>query len=164
MLYHYQYIKMTARSKAYWNNLLLTGYEITQADWVDLVDTFAIYRPATEPVVDASILTLDLTGSAQGAFEPRTSSGTRTISSNFTIAFSNVATTDLISAVFSFTGTVVVTMPANVEVSNPSSIGVWDSGLKELILTAGTNDIIEFQFLWDATESIWLLKVSEVSS
>jgi hypothetical protein len=155
---------MTARSKAYWNNLLLTGYEITQADWVDLVDTFTLYRPSTEPVISASTLTLDLGGSAQGAFEPRTSVGTRIISSNFTLAFSNVATTDLISAVFSFTGTVIITMPADVEVSNPSSIGSWDSGLGELTITAGTADVIEFQFIWDATEAIWLLKVSEVSS
>jgi hypothetical protein len=29
---------------------------------------------------------------------------------------------------------VVITMPADVQVSNPSSIGVWDDGLGELTL------------------------------
>lgn len=121
-----------------------------------------LFRPATEP--SGSTITLNCENHAAAMFEPRLSVGTRTINANFTQAFSNVTNTNLVSCVYSFTGSIVVTMPSDVEVSNPSSIGTWDSGLGELTIAAGTDDIIEFHYLWNITEAIWLLIVSEVSS
>jgi hypothetical protein len=152
---------MTARAKSYWNNLLIPGYTITENDYQDLVDTMIVYRPTTEPSISGGILLLDLDNAAQGMFEPRLSSGTRTINTNFTLSTEGVAPTNLISIVFSFTGTITITMPSYIRVSNASSIGTWDGVLRELEIAAGTNDIIEFQLLKVNEEDIWILKVSE---
>ena len=122
-----------------------------------------LYRPAVEPVISASAMSIDLADNSQGMFEPRAATATRAISSNFTLSFANVANAELISCVFSFTGTVTITMPSDVEVSNPSSLGTWDDALKELEIAAVTADIIEFQFLRNKTESTFLLKVAEVA-
>ena len=67
---------MAARTKAYWNNLLITEYEITQSDWIDIVDSFILYRPETEPVIDTGVLTLNMSNASQAIFEPRLSTGT----------------------------------------------------------------------------------------
>lgn len=95
-----------------------------------------LFRPSTEPAVDTSIVTLNCEGHAAAMFEPRLSAGTRTINANFTQAFSNVGNTDLVSAVYSLTGTRIITMPSDVLVSNSSSIGVWDGGAKTLTISA----------------------------
>jgi len=122
-----------------------------------------IYRPAVEPVLVGSVLTLDVANNTQAMFEPRKASATRTIDGNYTLVLSNSVNANLISKVVSLTGTIIITMPADVLVSNPSTLGVWDDTLKTLTMSAGTDDLIEFQFLWDKTNSQWFLKVSEVA-
>ena len=87
----------------------------------------------------------------------------RTISSNFTIAFSNDSNANLIHATFQLTGTIIITMPSTVDVSSPSSIGTWDAGLDQLTLDAGTDDKIEFSWLTDKTGSRKTLVVGEVA-
>ena len=127
-----------------------------------LLDDALIYKPSTQPAISASTLTLDCTEKDEAMFEGRLSVGTLTINSDFTIALANVTATNLISCVLSLTGTRNITMPADVLVSNPSSLGDW-SAKPILEITAGTDDVIEFQFLRYATNSKWLLKVSEVA-
>ncbi len=127
------------------------------------VTTPLIYRPVTEPTIITGEITLTGESSSSVMYEPRTSVGTRVISTNFELILSDMTGTDVISTVFSLTGTITITMPSNVKVSNASSIGTWDDVLKELDIAAGTADIIELQFLWNATEAIWLLKVGEVA-
>ena len=120
-----------------------------------------IYKPTTQPAIAASTLTLDILDRYESIFEPRTSVGTRTISSNFTLAFSNDSNADIIHCVFQFTGTVVITMPATVDVidSLPSFVS-FDTGLYELTIDAGTNERVEFDFLIDKTSSRKSLVVS----
>jgi len=129
--------------------------------YVDLREII-IRRPETEPVISTGVIDLDCLGSRQMLFEPRNSSGTRTISSNFEIQISDDSNVIEITSTFSFTGTIVVTLPSDVSVSNPSSIGTWDEVLDTLTIDAGTDDIIEFSFLYDESSSVYDLKVGEV--
>ena len=119
------------------------------------------FRPTTEPVVSASVLTINMESNQNGIFEPRASTGTRTISSNFTLAFSNDSAADIIHATLQLTGTIIITMPATVDVvdSLPSFIA-WDSGLDQLTVTAGTAEKIELDILTDKTSGRKSLIVS----
>lgn len=139
------------------------------SDYANLFDSFInieddgtiIYRPTTEPVLSGSDMPINMIDAYQGMFEPRSTSGTRTISSNFTIIISNDSNADLISMVFSLTGTVTVTFPSDVYCSNAGSIGTWTNGAKTLELAAGTDDRIEFQLLKDRTTGDYFLKISD---
>ena len=122
-----------------------------------------IFRPAVEPALVGGVLTLNGAGNTQILFEPRKTAGDAVIDVNFTHVFEEVASANLMSEVLKLTGTRIITMPANVEVSNPSTLGVWDDGAKTLTMSAGVADKIEFQYLWYKTDSVWLLKVSEVA-
>ena len=131
----------------------------TPGKWAMLGD--ALFRPTTEPVVSASVLTINMESNQNGIFEPRASTGTRTISSNFTLAFSNDSAADIIHATLQLTGTIIITMPATVDVvdSLPSFIA-WDSGLDQLTVTAGTAEKIELDFLTDKSSGRKSLIVS----
>ena len=121
-----------------------------------------MYTPTTQPSIAATILTLNCNNYNSAMFEGRLSVGTLSINSDFSIAFSNTTGTKLVSLVLSLTGTRNITMPADVLVSNPSSVGSW-AGSPILELTTGTDDVIELQFLRYSTNSKWLLKVSEIA-
>jgi len=119
-----------------------------------LKDNLIPNRPDTEPAISASTLTIDCGNVPQVVVEPRLSVGTRTINANFTIAFSNITNTILIHATIVLTGTIVVTMPSNVDVSDAlPSFAAWDSGTDELTLTMGTTEKIELSFMQDNTDS-----------
>jgi hypothetical protein len=141
---------MTVRSKAYWNAKLVTGYKITQDDWIDIVDTFLIYRPTNPNIVLGSPneLLIDLGNASEAIVEPRTSSGTRAISVDFDMLFVNYADTDVFSVRLQLTGTRAIKMPngtggqPNVRVSN-EGVGSWDSGAKIYTIPATTGDIVE---------------------
>lgn len=139
--------------------------DLTMAQVSVMLNTFfeeIIERPTTQPAIAAGVLTIDLNNRKQVLSEPRLSVGTLTINEDFTWAFSNATNGDLASAVLSLTGTRIITFPADVLVSNASTLGTWAA--PNLTLTAGTDDLIEFQFLRYKTNSKWLLKVGEVAS
>lgn len=125
-----------------------------------------IYTPDTQPDISLgtpNTLDLNCNNEKQAIFEPQKEAGvTQAIDVDFTLSFSNDSNALLISMAVQLTGTRNITMPADVLVSNPSSIGDW-SGAPVLQISAGTADIIEFQFLRYSTTSKWLLKVSEVA-
>jgi len=118
-----------------------------------------IYKPATQPAITASVLTIDCKSRNQVIVEPTP----RPETSNFSIVFSNVTNTDVVQVVLQLTGTIIITMPSNVKVSIPSSIGVWDNILKTLTMSAGTADEIGFNFLWNKSGLFWDLAVGEVA-
>ena len=123
-----------------------------------------IERPSTQPAVvtgTPNTLTIDLNSRKQGLFEPRLSVGTLSINLDFDLVINNKANADLASIVLSLTGTRIITFESDVLVSNASTLGTWAS--PDLTITAGTDDLIEFQFLRYKTSSKWLLKVGEVS-
>lgn len=122
-----------------------------------------IYRPETEPSISGSTLTLNLNGNSQAIFEPRSTDLVRTISSNFTLAFTNDSTADNIICINEFTGTIIITLPTNTRCSNPSSIGTWDEIARTLELETDTADNIEFNFLYDNSSDMYNLMVSEVA-
>jgi len=156
-----------AALKAKW----ITGYKPLQADYYELFDSFfallddvGVYIPATEPALATGVLTLDCTDQQEAMFEPRLSVGVLTINTDFAVVLTNSATTKLISFVVQLTGTIIITLPADFNVSIPSSIGTWDNVADTLTLTAGTDDIIEFQILKYTSSSKWILKTSEVAT
>ena len=121
-------------------------------------------RPATETeMVVSGEIELDCMNVPQVVLEPRYATGSRTITEDFDLSIFNKTNTVSLTATFSLTGTRVITMAdGDVTVSNPSSIGTWTPGADTLQLDAGTDDIIEFSFLYDATSDVWDLKVGEV--
>lgn len=125
-----------------------------------------IERPEIQPVIvtgSPNILTIDLNNRKQGLFEPRLSVGTLSINIDFDFIISNKTNGDLISSVLSLTGTRIIKFESDVLVSNASTLGTWDGGAKTLTITAGTDDLIEFQYIRYKTSSKWLLKVGEVA-
>jgi len=131
---------------------------------IALLTDAEIYTPTTEPAISTGTITLDCGNNQEAMFEPRLSVGTLTINTNFTIALSNITGTKLISFVVQLTGTIVITLPADFNVSIPSSIGTWDNVANTLTIAAGTDDIIEFQILKYTSSSKWILKTSEVAT
>ncbi|MCP4586008.1 hypothetical protein, partial [Pseudoalteromonas sp.] len=133
---------------------------------VNPTDLDVIFTPTTEPDITISTpntLVLDCESSESCMFEPQEDTGTTIpIDIDFDLSFSNTTGTKLISMVLQLTGTRTITFPSDVLCSNASSIGTWNNTSKELELTAGTADIIEFQFLRYATGSDWLMKVADV--
>jgi len=117
------------------------------------------FRPATEPAITATVLTINCNNCNAIIVEPTP----RPETSNFSIVLTNVTNTDLIQVSLQLTGTIIITMPSNVKVSNPSSIGVWDDGLKTLTMTTGTADEIGLNFLWNKSGLFWDLAVGEVA-
>lgn len=81
--------------------------------------------------VSAGTMTLNCDNKESIRFE-----NTTTISSNFTLAFSNDANAELIEANVFITGTVVATMPSSVVMSTID--GRWANGSKQLTLTGVT--------------------------
>ena len=158
---------MAASTRAALKALWITGYKPTQTDYENLFDSFfallddsQIFRPATEPAVASTILTLDCENNNSCIFEPTP----RPIVANFSFAaFSNITGTDVIQVNLNLTGTLVISFGSNIQVSNPSSLGTWDDVLKELTITAGTADEIEFNFLWHKAAAVWVLSIGEVS-
>ena len=140
------------------------------ADFIDSVLNFVddttnfeeqIYIPTTQPSISVGNLTLDMLSNRQAMFEGRLSVGTLTINSDFNFIISNDTNALLLSCVLSLTGTRIITFEADILVSNASSIGTWAA--PDLTLTAGTDDLIEFQLLRYSTSSKWILKVGEVA-
>jgi hypothetical protein len=116
--------------------------------------------PLSNPVIETGTLTLDMDGNEQAMFEPEKSTGVPVIDTDFTLAFANASSGKLASMVVQLTGTRTITMPSDVLVSNPSSMGDW-SAKPDLVIMAGTADIIEFEFLRYSLDSKWLLKIAE---
>ena len=147
------------------NSLATTNITTTnlQSD-KEQIDLKAItYKPATQPVITAGTLTLNCANYYNCKFESRTSTGTRLISGNFTYAFSNAANTDFICDILRITGGIVITFPSDVVCSNASQKGTWNTTAHTLTLAGLTDNIIEVHLMWDASDSLWLLKVSEVN-
>lgn len=139
---------------------------ITSISTLDSTKENIIYIPSSEPEIVTGTpneLTIDMDSVRQSMFEPRLSTGTRSINVDFDLTITNDTNALLLSCLFSLTGTRIISFESDVLVSNASSIGTWDDTGKELTLTTGTDDIIEFQFLRDRTASTWLLKVAEVA-
>lgn len=147
---------MGVKTKTELNNLLQTGYKINESDYQDLVDTFIIYEPDTQPVVDTGVVLLDCNNVRQAIFRPRLSSGARTINTNFTQNFSNDSGIAVIQCQYVFTGTIIITMEIGkvqvVEETLPS-IYSWDSGLEQLTINAGTDDKVELNYFRDPDDS-----------
>lgn len=120
---------------------------------------YTLFVPSTQPVISTGTMTLNCTNREEAMFEGRTSTGTLTITDDFTIALSNTAGTKLISLILTLTGTNVITFPNTVMCSNPSTKGVWLNNV--LTMSSGTGAIVEFQFIWYASASKWQLKVGE---
>lgn len=137
-----------------------TGLEARTKINENFTETYGglLYRPITEPAVVASALVLDCSDKEEALFEPTPTP----ITNNFTLSLANSSNASLVSMVLQITGTIQITMPSDVNVSIPSSIGDW-SGKPALEIAAGTANIIEFQFLRYKTTPKWLLKVSEVA-
>jgi len=151
---------MTARSNAYWTGKLIPGYEITDTDWVDLQDTYVEYKPTSQPAIAASLLTLDAVSARNAIFEPTP----RPITSNFTIAFAGMTNVNIVHVTLVLTGTMVVTMPSNVDVSDAlPSFASWDAGTDELTLTMGTAEKIELSFMQDNTDNQITLVVGGIA-
>ncbi len=160
-----------AALKAYFE----TGDIPTQAEFIDLIDSLynftdddasgifeqKILIPTTQPALSGSDLTLDMASNRQAIFEARKSVGDLTIDSDFNFIVTNKTNALVLSCVLSLTGTRIITFEADVLISNPSSIGVWASPV--LTLSAGTDDLIEFNLLRYNTSSKWLLVVGEVA-
>lgn len=124
------------------------------------------YEPLAEPVIvtgTPNTLTIDMQSNKNALFEPRLSSGTRSINVDFDLIISNDSNGRLLSIILSLTGTRTIQFDSDVLCSNPSTLGIWNSGTQELQLVLGTNDIVEFQLIRDKTGSKWILKVSEVA-
>lgn len=119
-----------------------------------------IYIPSTQPSISGGNLTFDMDNNRQAMFEGRLSVGTLSINTDFNWIISNDSNALLMSSVLSLTGTRIITFEADVDCTNPSSIGSWSG--TALTLTAGTDDLIEFQLLRYSTNSRWILKVGEV--
>ena len=148
------------------NTLTVAGESpiTTPAKW-DFVG-ISEYIPTAQPDITIGVpntLELDCTNQPQCLFEPQKETGvTQAIDVDYTLSFLNTTDTLLVSKVVQLTGTRIITMSADVLVSNPSSIGVWvGGGTQTLTLSAGTADIIEFQFLRYSTASKWILKVGD---
>lgn len=120
-----------------------------------------IHIPSTQPALLGSDLTLDMESNRQAIFEGRKSIADLTIDSDFNFIVSNKSNALVLSCVLSLTGELELTFEADVLISNPSSIGVWASPV--LTLSAGTDDLIEFNLLRYNTSSKWLLVVGEVA-
>ena len=145
-----------------------TGDKPSEVEFAELIDSFLsfeddgdprTYRPTTEPSITATVLTIDCNSRSEVIVEPTP----RPETSNFSIVFSNVTNTDVVQVVLQLTGTIIITMPSNVKVSIPSSIGVWDNILKTLTMSAGTADEIGLNFLWNKSGLFWDLAVGEVA-
>ena len=138
--------------------------EVQFSDFIDSVynytddsETFEdyIYIPDTQPSLSGSDLTLDMVSNRQAMFEPDA------ISSNFNFITTNKSNGLLLSCILKLTGTIEITFESDVLVSNASTLGTWASPVLEI--TAGTNDIIEFQLIRYTVDSKWLLKVAEAA-
>lgn len=149
-------------SRAALKALWIQGYMPLEADYVNLFDSFMALiddLSPKNPVISGGTLTLDCLSQFQILFEPLESVGVLPIDIDFTVAITNATNAKLISMILTLTGTRIITFPADVLVSIPSSIGVWSA--PNLTLSAGTNDIIEIQMLRYTQSSNWLLKVAE---
>lgn|SRR4030042_1917868 len=120
---------------------------------------FVELLPVSSPVIDTGVMTLNCNNNSQAMFEGHTSVGTLIITDDFEIQFSNITGTKLISLILTLTDENEITFPNTVMCSNPSSNGTWAGNV--LTLVSGTAVIVEFQLIWYATSSKWLLKVSE---
>jgi len=170
---------MSQRSRDILKTFFEKGDFPTSAQFIDFIDSVlnftddgtpifdisdkeeVIERPSTQPVINAGVLIIDLNSRKQGIYEPRKSVGTLSIDENFTWAFDNEENADLANAVLSLSGTREITFPADVLVSNASTIGTWTSPV--LTLETGTDNIITFSFLRYKTNSKWELRVGEVA-
>lgn len=150
-----------------------TGDFPTESNFIDFIDSVLnfdddgtpvydisglepkIYIPTPQPSISAGDLTLDIDSNRQAMFEPDA------INEDFNFVISNDTNALLLSCVLSLTGTRIITFESDVLVSNASSIGTWAA--PNLTLTAGTDDLIEFQLLRYSTSSKWILKVGEVA-
>lgn len=163
---------MTVRSKTYWIAKLVTGYIITQDDWVDLLDTFLIYTPPTEPTIVAGTpneLTIDFVGAEEAAFEPKKTSSVRTIDAatypTLSILFSNFENLKFFAMALSLTGVIAIQFPdgtggqPNVKVSQEGGLSSWDDATKILTITAGTDDVIGIVGRNDASGSFFDLRI-----
>lgn len=120
-----------------------------------------IKRPDTEPVVSTGVVTLDCEGVTEMIFEPKLSSGTRTINVDFTFAFTN--DTYIVELVIrpQLTGTRVITFPSNVKCSNEGG-GTWNDIAKTWTIAAGTDEIYNMSLEKDKQGSFYDLVIGGV--
>lgn len=128
-----------------------------------------IYEPTTEPSIvtgTPNTLTLDLNNARQAIFEPRLSSGTRSINVDFTLALSNAGNGRYFDMTLSLSGTRIISLPSDFRVSVPSTIGTYDgvSSPRTLTLACGTDDVIIMIAKYIKTEAVWDLSVNEITA
>ncbi len=165
--------------KSYFN----TGDFPTEAQFTDFIDSVLnfvndgtpsetleeiIQRPSTQPAIvtgTPNILTIDLNDRKQGLFEPRKSVEILGIDIDFNYAIDNDSNGDLISSPLTLTGTRIITFESKVVSSpTPSTISTWDDSTQKLTITAGTDDLVELNFLRYKSSNKWSLMVGEVVS
>lgn len=150
----------------------ITGDVVLTVPDKSIVIGEGIHKPSTQPAIVISApntLTLDCNNAEQASFEPRLSVGTLTINIDFDYILTNAGDALIIDQTIQLTGTRIISFPSTGAyeflVSNPSSLGTWDDVLKELTITAGTDDIIEISMKKynSPTLSVWLVKISEIA-
>lgn len=104
--------------------------------------SFKAFRDLVRQTVSVSggTLTLDLNSKQESKFE-----STTTISSNFTLAFSNSTNAEVFNLIIPITGTVAITMPSEV-VMEKDDYRFSNAGPKVLTVTGGTAEPFELSF------------------
>jgi len=144
---------MTARSKSYWNALLVTGYHPTQSDYVDLIDSYIAATPGvndyhTAILAEPSIVTyykLDEAVSATTCADSTASANTLTV--NGPVAFQVKGPFDSVnSRAVAFKGDattyLINSSPANLPTGNAAfTVEMW---VKIIQPTGGEQDVLEY--------------------
>lgn len=166
---------MAILTRAEFNALFVTGHKITQAEWVDIVDTFWSrrddnLRPSSEPLLSGSDLELDCNRFNEIIFEPdpRPINGGSVPIVN--ISFLNQENTDVILIHNNITGTVVYQFPTTpfsgreeVRASaTPSGITAWDNATKQLTISGVTESKFPISLVWNESGSYFDLRCGEV--
>jgi len=122
-------------------------------------------RPATQPVISSgtpNTLTLNCNSKKAARFEPRLSSGTRSINVDFDLILSNVTNLEDCHIILSLTGNVNITFDSST-ISNDEVLGSefsWDDSTDILTVTADTDDIYELILYKDQTSGVYILKAA----
>lgn len=138
-------------------------FHLSQAELEGILNGI-IYQPSAQPQIvlgTPNELNIDLGGYTQGDYEPRLDGLTQAINVDFDLILDNETGVLTFAVFFRFSGTRIITMPVNVKVSVPSSIGTWVA--PNLTLTTGTDDDILMVFHRNKTGGFWDLSVNEVS-